>query len=63
MVLSRSCIGLKHDGTSCSSSPIHDEDQCLWHSPAHTEEAPRRGGKRREVAGLLRSLLVCGCNT
>ena len=50
MVASR-CAGRLPDGRGCRAWPLRGEPFCLWHSPAHEEEAAearRLGGLRRK---------------
>ena len=49
-MLSRGCKFVMPDGRLCRSSALRGEDFCLFHSPAHEEEAAearRLGGLRR----------------
>jgi hypothetical protein len=45
------CAGRQSDGRQCRAPPLRGESLCLFHSPAHAEEAAearRLGGLRRK---------------
>lgn len=56
MVGSRGCKFVMPDGRRCGASALRGEDFCLFHSPAHEEEAAearRLGGLRRRKEKTL----------
>ncbi len=63
----RRCTYVMPDGALCRSSPLLGEDLCLFHSPAHAEEAQearRLGGlRRRREKTLLGAYAFAGLGT
>jgi hypothetical protein len=56
LVLIRTCTASKQNGERCGSSPMHEDEFCFWHSPAHIEEAAaarKLGGQRRRRESTL----------
>ena len=49
-MVSTSCKFVKEGGERCRAAPLHEDEYCFWHSPAHAKEAAearRLGGLRR----------------
>ncbi len=56
MVTLRACTGLTKTGERCGAPPMHEDEFCFWHSPAHIEEAAaarKLGGQRRRRESTL----------
>jgi hypothetical protein len=56
MLKNRGCQFVMPDGRLCGSPALRGEDHCLFHSPAHSEEADearRLGGLRRRKEKTL----------